>query len=275
MRRSTLALALALASFGCGSAGVTPAATAAFHADAHRLRRVPRDSIRNYNGSPRVLSDSGYALFWQSVAPKLEQWARDTLLAVNPAFVAGLLAKESGFEPQAASPAGAYGIAQLTPTGDTDLRTRAGTPAFAWMLPEIQAWPRDPLLRAGGPAALQEGQRLAALPLDSAAARDYLFDPVLEARAAVFWLRMLEAIWTTDVWPGAYGAFARAKLNGAGAAPLTELQLLDLSTVSYNQGVEYVRGLLLQWGPAWTGHLDPEPADYLERVRTYTRLFQR
>ncbi|HEX9108074.1 MAG TPA: hypothetical protein VF832_12615, partial [Longimicrobiales bacterium] len=67
------------------------------------------------------------------------------------------------------------------------------------------------------------------------------------------------------------------KLNGPAATgtPLSELQLLDLATVSYNQGVEYVRALVLQWGPAWTGHLDPEPADYLERTRAYTKLFQR
>ncbi len=269
--RFAVRLALALASSGCASGGVQ---APAFHADAHGLRQVPRDSIRNANGSPRVLSDSVYQRFWRDVAPRLREWARDPRLAVSPAFVAGLLAKESGFEAQAMSPTGAYGIAQLTPTGDTDLRTRAGTPTFSWMLPEILAWPRDPLLRAGGAGALDEGRRLAAMPLDSAARRDYLFDPVLESRAAVFWLRMLEAIWTTDVWPGAYGSFARQKLNGPAGAPLDELQLLDLAAVSYNQGVQYVRDLVDRYGPAWTGHLDPEPADYLERIRAYTRSFQ-
>ena len=274
-----LALALALASLACASAGVAPQSlpSPAFHADAHALRQVPRDSIRNANGSPRVLSDSAYRSFWRDLAPRLRQWARDPRLAINPAFVAALIAKESAFDPRALSSAGAYGIAQLTPRADTDLRTRAGTPAFSWMLPEILTWPRDSLLRAGGAAAADEGRRLASLPPRLAAAKDYLFDPVLETRAAVFWLRMLEAIWTTDVWPGAYGALAREKLNAAAPAgsPLTELQLLDLSVVSYNQGVEYVRALLIQWGPTWTGHLDPEPADYLERVRSYTSLLQR
>ena len=279
--RSALALALALASVACASgggaqgAGGRPDRTPTFHADGHRLRRVPRDSIRNANGSPRVLSDSAYRRFWQDLAPRLEQWAGDPRLDVNPAFVAGLLAKESGFAAGAMSPAGAYGIAQLTPTGDTDLRTRAGTPTFSWMLPEILAWPRDPLLRAGGAAGLEEGRRLTALPLDSAAHRDYLFDPVLETRAAVFWLRMLQAIWTTDLWPGAYGSFAREKLNGVGGSPLTELQLLDLTAVSYNQGAQYVRDLVARYGPAWTGHLDAEPVDYLERIRAYTLLFER
>ncbi len=279
MRRDSapnaLALALALALAGCASGGVGPGSTKtpAFHADAYRLARPPRDSLRNANGSPRVLSDSAYELFWRDVAPRLREWAGDPRLNINPAFVAGLLAKESGFEAQAASPAGAYGIAQLTPTGDTDLRTRAGTPTFSWMLPEIQGWPRDSLLRAGGPGALEEGRRLAAQPLESAARRDYLFDPVLETRAAVFWLRMLEAVWTTDVWPGAYGSFARQKLNGG--TPLTETQLLELATVAYNQGAQYVRALVDRWGPAWTQHLDPEPADYLERIRAYTLLLQR
>ncbi len=269
--RPALALAIGLALGACASGG---GGSPAFHADGIRLRQLPRDSIRNANGSPRVLSDSVYRVFWRDVAPKLREWARDPRLAVSPAFVAGLLAKESGFEPQALSPAGAYGVAQLTPTGDTDLRTRAGTPTFSWMLPEILAWPRDSLLRGGGAGALDEGRRLVGLPLDSAARRDYLFDPVLETRAAIFWLRMLEAVWTTDVWPGAYGSFAREKLNGPAGAPLNELQLLDLAAVSYNQGVQYVRDLVDRFGPAWTGHLDPEPADYLERIRAYTKLFQ-
>jgi len=271
-----LALAPALALAGCAGATAQTTRRPDFHAAGHSLAHPPRDSIRNANGSPRVLSDSAYRLFWSDIAPKLEEWAHDPRLDVNPAFVAGLLAKESGFEAGAASPAGAYGIAQLTPAGDTDLRTRAGTPTFAWMLPEILGWPRDTALRAGGAPALAEGRALAEEPPGEAARRDYLFDPVLETRAAVFWLRMLEVIWTTDVWPGAYGSFAREKLNGsAGGAPLTELQLLDLAAVSYNQGVEYARDLVTRFGPAWTGHLDPEPSDYLERVRAYTVLFEK
>ena len=84
---------------------------------------------------------------------------------------------------------------------------------------------------------------------------------------------MLEAIWTTDTWPGAYGSLARAQLSRG--KPLTERELLELAVVSYNRGVEYVRGLVQQWGPTWTEHLDPEPADYLERITAYTLLFQK
>jgi len=301
--RAALVVLLAGWMVGCATAG--PRAPL-FHAQSLRLRTVPRDSIRNANGSPRVLSDSAYRLFWQAVAPRVREWARDPRLHLNPAYMAALLAKESGFDPRAVSPAGAYGIAQLTPTGDIDLRTRAGTPAFAWMLPEIRSWPRDSALRAAAPplpvppgpagtaaapgapgapgpepttspdpavaaAALAAGRTLAAQP--DPGARDYVFDPIASTRAAEFWLRMLEAIWTTDIWPGAYGRFAREKLNGG--QPLTEDQLLDLATVAYNQGAQYVHTLVDRWGADWTRHLDPEPADYLERIRAYTVLSQR
>ena len=241
-----------------------------FHAQGARLGHPAADSIRNANGSSRAISAADYAAFWRDIAPMLNEWARDPRLDLNPAFLAALLAKESAFNPRAVSPTGALGSAQLTVRADTDLRTRAGTPFFSWMLPEIEAWPRDTAFRSA-PSTHEAAGRLAAAP--DAAARDYLFDPVLAARAATFWLRMLEAIWTTDTWPGAYGSLARARLNQG--SPLAERQLLELAVVSYNSGVEYVRGLVQQWGPTWTEHLDPEPADYLERITTYTLLFQR
>lgn len=265
-----LVLGLLLSIGACAS---THPATPLFHAQGAHFGHPARDSIRNANGSPRAISDADYAAFWRDIAPRLRDWSGDPRLALNPAFLAALLAKESAFSPRAVSPSGALGIAQLTVGADTDLRTRAGTPFFAWMLPEIQAWPRDTAFRsltAAGPATLSAANALAA---DSAAAaRDYLFDPVLAVRAATFWLRMLETVWTTDTWPGAYGALARDRLNGGRA--LTEQQLLELAVVSYNQGVEYARGLVERWGPAWTQHLDAEPADYLERIRAYTMLFQ-
>lgn len=266
-----LALVLLLSIGACASA---PPTVPLFHAQGAHFGHPARDSIRNANGSPRAITDADYTAFWRDIAPRLRDWSGDPRLALNPAFLAALLAKESAFNPRAVSPSGALGIAQLTVGADTDLRTRAGTPFFAWMLPEIQAWPRDTAFRsltAPGPSTVSAASAVAADP--AAASRDYLFDPVLAVRAATFWLRMLETVWTTDTWPGAYGALARDRLNGGRS--LTEQQLLELAVVSYNQGVEYARGLVERWGPAWTQHLDPEPADYLERIRAYTLLFER
>jgi hypothetical protein len=281
-----LALPLALALLGCAPAPgpvVPQHPVPVFHSSGRGLARPPLDSIRNANGSPRLASDGAWQEFWKTVAPELERWARDPRLGVNPALVAALLAKESGFEAQALSPAGAYGMAQLTPAADTDLRTRAGTPLFAWALPELQRWPRDSVLRAGGGGggdsaaaarSLARGRALAdSLPPAAAARADYLFDPLHSARAATIWLRMLAEIWTTDSWPGAYGSLARQKLNGG--APITESALLELVVVSYNQGALYAQRLVDRWGADWTRHLDPEPADYLERVRAYVTQFQR
>ena len=47
---------------------------------------------------------------------------------------------------------------------------------------------------------------------------EYLFDPGTSARAAVFWIRLLENKWTTDFWPGGYGPSARAATERRQAA---------------------------------------------------------
>jgi hypothetical protein len=110
------------------------------------------------------------------------------------------------------------------------------------------------------------------------ARNEYLFDPGTSARAAVFWIRLLENKWTTDFWPGGYGTWARARLNDG--QPLTRAQMFDLVTVSYNRGYIEVRALVDKYGRDWTSHLGEltggmaEAADYLERVRAYAALLQ-
>jgi hypothetical protein len=107
---------------------------------------------------------------------------------------------------------------------------------------------------------------------------EYLFDPGTSARAALFWIRLLENKWTTDFWPGGYGPSTRSRLNGG--KPLTQRQMFDLVTVSYNRGYIEVKALVDRYGPNWTSHLAEltggrsEAADYLERVRAYTALLQ-
>lgn len=241
-----------------------------------RLGVAPRSEVRNANGSVRVVNDSAYAIFWRYVRAAAPGWADDARIGLNPNFVAALLLKESGADSLAVSPAPALGYAQLTATADADLRTMVTAPAFAWMRPEVDAWPRSPVVHTAGVTKATIDSLLRSGHLS--ARTEYLFDPTHSLRAAAFWLRLLENKWTSDEWPGGDGTFARRAINGG--APLTEEQLFDLVTVSYNRGYVGVHELVARHGRAWTAHLDEfgaagaEAADYLERVRAYTTLFE-
>jgi len=253
-----------------------------FHAPPGlRLADPGADAFRNADpeATPRLVragtarvDTAAYRAFRRRVAPLLERWGRDPRLGLNPAFVAALLAKESGFDPRAVSSQAALGYAQLTFAADSDLRVTARADSLSgWMCREVRGWPRDPAFHAGPSAAEEVRARVAAGALNPST--EYLLDPREAARAAVLWLRLLEVAWTEREWPGAYGDSARTRLNGG--APLTESQLLDLVAASYNHGYPEVWVLVRAHGPAWKEHLPPEPRDYVERIRVYTVLFQR
>jgi Transglycosylase SLT domain len=222
-------------------------------------------------GTARV-DTAAYRAFRRRVAPLLERWGRDRRLGINPALVAALLAKESGFDPRAVSTQAALGYAQLTFAADSDLRIIARADSLSgWMCREVRGWPRDPRFHAAPATAEEVRARVASGELRPET--EYLLDPRTAARAAVLWLRLLEVTWTEDGWPGMYGDSARLRLNGG--TPLTEGQLLDLVLASYNHGYPEVWALVREHGPAWKDHLPPEPRDYVERIRAYTVLFQR
>jgi hypothetical protein len=144
------------------------------------------------------------------------------------------------------------------------------------MAREVDRWRRNSAVHAPTATAPLIDSLLATGAAN--ARNEYLFDPGTSARAAVFWIRLLENKWTTDFWPGGYGPSARARLNDG--KPLTERQMFDLVTVSYNRGYIEVKALVDRYGPDWTSHLAEltggraEAADYLERVRAYTALLQ-
>lgn len=248
----------------------------AFAYAGQRLGRPAREQLTNTNGSLRVWTQAEYDQFFAEVGPFLEQWGADPRLAINPNFVAALLAKESGFQTFAISFMPANGYPQMTHIADLDLRQMVSGTAFSWMQPEVESWPRHPSVHA--PDASR--QRTLAL-IDQGAVtseNEYFFHRVRATRGGLLWLRLLANVWTSDAWPGMYGSFARQALNGG--APLTDAQLFDLVTVSYNRGYPWVRDLVGRFGPAWTSQLAAqgaegiEAADYLERVRTFTVIFQ-
>jgi len=240
-----------------------------------RLGHPAAAALRNANGSPRIADTAAYAVFWRRVAPAIQRWAEDPRLAIDPNLLAALLMKESGADSLAVSGAPALGLAQLTPEADADLRAMVAAPRFAWMRPEVADWPRDPAVHRRPITRDGIDSLLAARRID--ARTEYLFDPLISARASAFWLRLLVNKWTTDEWPGGYGRAARERI--AHGARLTQSQLLDLVVVSYNRGYREVYALVARYGAAWRDHLDElgaagaEASDYLERIRRYAVVF--
>jgi hypothetical protein len=243
-----------------------------WYAESLPLGHASPDSLVNQNGSPRITDVALYDRYWKEHAPTMAQWSADPRLRINPNFVAAIMAKESGFDPLATSAVPANGIAQMTYIADEDLRIIArDAPAWRWMYDEVRRWPRSPVVhdslarKSRTDSLLRSGQL--------GPRTEYLFDPRTSTRAALFWLRVLAHVWTEDTWPGQYGTMARTKLANGG--PLSETDLLALVTVSYNQGQEYVGGLVQKYGRDWTQHLNEESGDYLERISHYTAIFQR
>lgn len=253
------------------ASGTTPPdSIVRFHArPGDALRRPDRLQLANVDGSPRVRSAAAYEHFWQTIAPEIEAWAQDPRLGINPGFVAALLAKESGFEPFAMSASPAFGYPQLTHIVDVDLQQMAEAEERSWMRAEVLSWPRHP--RVHRPDATRHEVQALIENGTVTAGNEYFFDPLLSTRAAVFWIRLLEEVWTSHVWSGMYGRLARERLNAG--APLSESQLVDLVLVSYNQGYPYVLDLVDRHGREWTEHVNAEAADYVDRIRAYARLF--
>ena len=267
---------------GFALACTLPASALAQHNEPHidaasdaRVAELPASAFRNANGSPR-LRDDQYAFVRTHIVPRLEQWSRDPRLAIDPAYVTALILKESGGDSLAVSGAPALGLAQLTANADSDMRLMVTEYHFQWMASEVNRWRRTPAVRLSSATASEIDSMLAHGLVN--AHNEYLFDPGTSARAAEFWIRLLENKWTTDFWPGGYGPSARARLNGG--KPLTPRQMFDLVTVSYNRGYIEVKVLVDRYGPDWTSHLAEltggraEAADYLERVRAYTQMLQ-
>lgn len=248
-----------------------PAAIHFWRAPGLKLGRPPREALVNQNGSPRVESKAHYERFFRELAPRLEEWSADPRINLNPNFVAALIAKESGFDPHATSGVPANGLTQITHIADADLRLITRDAAdYHWMQAEVANWARHPVVHSANAREATTDSMLAAGTLS--ARNEYLFDPALSMRAGMFWLRILAQIWQSDQYPGMYGRLASEKL--AGNQSLSDAQLLQLVTVSYNQGHPYVKDLVEKHGTKWTLYLNAEALDYLERIEKYTVMFQ-
>jgi hypothetical protein len=227
--------------------------------------------LLNREGSPRIEKPAFYADYWKNFSDDVRRWSRETGISINPNYVLALFAKESGFDPHATSDVPANGVAQMTPIADLDLlRLTTDDPRWQWLAAEARSWPRHPLVHDVHATKARTDSLLRANAID--ARTEYFFNPGTESRASMLWLRMLADTWRGDAVDREAADVARNKLNKGG--PLTDEQILDLVTVSYNQGYPYVVDLIRKYGTSWTKHLNAESADYLERIRNYTVIFQ-
>lgn len=248
-----------------------------------RILRVPPELVRAgpLPTSPVLPLDPGLSdAFYGITAPQLERLGLDIRLVVEPAYVAAILLRESQYDTLAvragtSDPGPAIGLSGLTPTADAELRAATGVPQFAWMAAEVNAWPRDPELHGGTPPSVGTVRgRVRAGVLT--AQNEYLLSAERSARAAMFRVKVLQTRWTSDALPGADGTFARRALANGGE--LTNDQVLDLVTVSYHRGPAWTRRTVERLGPTWVARLaelgaeGTAAAEYLERVRYYTRL---
>lgn len=245
---------------------------AAFAYDARiPFGKPPASAFVNDNGTPRINDVAAYETFWREYAPLVREWGADPRIALNPAYVAALFGKESGYEPFATSNVPANGIAQFTHIADVDLvEITTNARAWNWARAEVRSWPRHPAVHTPAARKVRTDSLVAAGAVT--AANEYFFAPRQQMRGAMIWLRLLATNWLEDEWPGAHGSFARERLNGG--RPITDRQLFDLVTVSYNQGTTYVRALIERHGTDWQRHLNAEAADYLARIREYTIIVQ-
>jgi hypothetical protein len=225
----------------------------------------------NKDGSPRIENPAFYDAYWRSYADDVRRWSREPGIAVNPNFALALFAKESGFDPRATSNVPANGVAQMTPVADADLlRIAHDEPRWQWLASEASSWPRHPLVHDTLATKARTDGLLKANTID--AHTEYFFNPGTESRASMLWLRMLADTWRGDLSDRSLADVARQKLNKG--KPLRDDQIFDLVTVSYNQGAYYVLDLVKKYGVSWTKHLNEESADYLDRIRMYTIIFQ-
>ncbi len=261
---------------GAALSAVVPSSSPVLDAHGYTAGHPAMTSLLEADGTYSVQSQGDYDFYWTVIAPQLNAWAADARLGLNPNYVAAILTKESGFDSLAVSWMPANGLPQITYIADADMQQMVTSADFAWMQTEVAGWARNAIVHSSTAThdatvgGLQQGT--------ITSANEYLFNPVQSVRGAVFWLRLLENKWTTDDWPGGYGTFARNALNGG--APLTESQLVDLVTVSYNQGYDWVYSLVSQYGTQWTamlaqqGAAGTEAADYLDRVRNFTGIYE-
>jgi hypothetical protein len=192
-----------------------------------RILRVPPELIRDTTGRPIGVQPGRADAFYGRTAPALERWGVEIRIGIEPAYVAAIILRQTAYDSLAVSPAAAIGLAQLTAATDAELREHSAV--YPWMAAEVASWPRDAAVHGAespgtddsarpiAPAAVRA--RLAAGTLT--ARNEYLFDAERSARAAMFWVKLLQDRWTREGGPRANTRRSPAAPSPTAARPAT------------------------------------------------------
>lgn len=169
--------------------------------------------------------------------------------AMNPHYVAGLIAQESSFDPSAVSGNKAMGLTQVTPLGEAELIKR------------VTDWPRYPGINDLSVPML----RLAIMREEINSSNEWRLNPALSIAGGVEYLAYLNEYWSR---PDKRELLE--KTVGANESALSEVIL-----ASYNSGAALVSQALERNGTLWLRDEELiEARKYVRRVFSFCDHFE-
>ena len=164
---------------------------------------------------------------------------------LNPAFLAGLIAQESGFDSEMVSRSKAVGLTQVTPVADEELKK---------LRPE---WNRDARIESLRPHEVEDLIRHRKL----SGQQDWRLDPVLAIEGGALYLNYLRDYWSS----------AENKLLLKSQPKVRETEVI---LASYNSGASRVKNKIQKHGANWLDDEDLKEAfKYVSNVESYCYHF--
>ncbi|MCB0420017.1 MAG: transglycosylase SLT domain-containing protein [Bdellovibrionales bacterium] len=176
----------------------------------------------------------------------LEYWGNE--YSYSPTLVAGLVAQESAFNPQAVSWAKAVGLTQVTPLAADEISKK------------FEDWPRSKNIRRLPASLLKSWIRMGKISSEE----DWRLDPERSIQGGYEYLRYLHSYWHKPV-----NSQVITSIYGKSQERLTEVIL-----ASYNSGAYRVKSALKSLGPNYlmSGDLN-EARVYVGKVSSYCYHF--
>ena len=162
----------------------------------------------------------------------------------NPSFLAGIVAQESGFNPNAVSWAKAIGLTQITPLAEKQL------------IDSVNDWPRYPGINSLSYVTLKTKIRLGEINNS----KEWRLDPEKSLMGGMSYIQYLQEYWSIE---------SNQKLvqNLKGD---TNKNLTKIILASYNSGAARVKRAIQSLDNDWQTHESlQEAVKYLKRVSSY------
>ena len=167
-----------------------------------------------------------------------------SLNSMNPSFLAGVVAQESGFDPKAVSWAKAIGLTQITPLAEEQVAT------------SVENWPRYPGINSLSYITLKSKIYLGEIDRE----KEWRLNPEQSLIGGLTYFQYLQNYWSLDA-----NKKLVDELGGDRNKVLTELIL-----ASYNSGAARVKKAVIQKQHNWKQHHSlREAVRYLKKVSSY------